>query len=447
MRRPWIRGVLAASLFLFGLGLAQQQVTLNVIGFRVPPNEVGTPLDKAYQEFIRQFEAANPGVKVNALETPPDFDTYILTALASGTAPDVWSQDGSSLAKVAASGQLLDMERCRQAVPSFNFSRFFPNVLALHQGLEKGKTYGVPNDFTPMVMYYNPEAFKKAGVPLPTKENLTWDEFLNLTRRLTLDKNGKNALDPAFDRNNIEQYGFRVRKFPFEWVYWLWGNGGDVISPDGKTASGYLDSPASIEAITFLRDLMLRYYVSPTPSALDALQANVGFLDLFLQGKVAIFPRGHWELVGLRSNKNYQPGRVAVMGNPYKLRPATVIYESGFVIPANIRPEKLTAACKFIEAATSPAYQNTKVLTGIAISGNQSVAANAISKAPQPAVERAFFNQVRYARAPYGARYAAYPAVETVLESMMERILAGGDVKTEVAKAVQEINRELSRGR
>ncbi|MCY3160049.1 hypothetical protein ECE33_18875, partial [Acinetobacter baumannii] len=55
--------------------------------------------------------------------------------------------------------------------------------------------------------------------------------------------------------------------------------------------------------------------------------------------------------------------------------------------------------------------------------------ANAISKAPQPAVERVFFNQVRYARAPYGARYTAYPAVETVLESMMERILAGGEVK------------------
>lgn len=435
--------VLLCGLWL--ISLASAQITLNVIGFRVPPNEIGTPLDLAYQQFIADFEAANPGVKINALETPPDFNTWLLTALATGTAPEVWSQDGSSLAKIAATGQMLDMERCRELVPEFNFDRFFPTVLALHQGFEPGKTYGVPNDFTPMVMYYNPEAFARAGVPLPEKENLTWAEFLELTRRLTLDSSGRNALDPAFDRNNVEQYGFRVRRFPFEWVYWLWSNGGDVISPDGTTASGYLDSEASIEAITFLRDLMLEYGVSPTPGALDALQVNLGFLDLFLLGRVAIFPRGHWELVGLRANPNYTPERVAVMGNPYNKAPATVIYESGFAIPANIAPEKLEAACRFVEAATGPGYQQTKPLTGIAIPGNRFVAQEAIATSPQPEVAQVFFNQVQYARPPYGAIYPAYPAVETILESMMERILAGGDVRTEVAEAVREINRELSR--
>lgn len=437
------RFVLALSL-LVGTAFAQE-VTLDVIGFRVPPNEVGTPLDQAYQAFIAQFEADNPGVKINALETPPEFATYILTALASNTAPDVWSQDGSTLAQVAGSGQLLDMQKCVELVPEFNFDRFFPSVLALHQGIEEGKTFGVPNDFTPMVMYYNPQSFKNAGVEIPTEANLTWNQFLELTQKLTLDSQGRNALDPNFDAENIEQYGFRVRQFPFEWVYWLWSNGGDVISPDGTTASGYLDSPASIEAITFLRDLMLQHHVSPTPSALDSLQTSLGFLDIFLQGTVAMFPRGHWELVGLRSNANYDPSRVAVMGNPYKTEPATVIYESGFVIPANIAPEKLEAACKFVEAATRPAYQQTKALTGIAISGNQAVAEEAISEAPQPEVEQAFFDQVQYARAPYGAKFESYPAVELILESMMERVLNGEDVETAVQDAVREINRELSR--
>ena len=318
-------------------------------------------------------------------------------------------------------------------------------MLKLHQGFEDGATYGVPNDFTPMVMYYNPVSFENAGVEIPSEANLTWDRFLELTQRLTLDTEGRNALDPAFDANNIEQYGFRVRQFPFEWVYLLWGNGTDVISPDGTTASGYLDSPASIETIEFLRDLVLKYHVSPTPSALDALQTNLGFLDLFLQGKVAIFPRGHWELVGLRSNPEYDPSRVAVMGNPYKTEPATVIYESGFVIPASIGDEKLEAACKFVDAATSAPYQDTKGLTGIAISGNQDVAQNAISEASQPEVEQAFFDQVQYARPPAGAKYENYPAVETVLESMMEQILNGAEVESSVADAVREIDRELSR--
>ena len=439
-----MKRVLISLALLASFALAQD-VTLDVIGFRVSPNEVGTPLDQAYQGFITQFEADNPGVKINALESPPEFDTYILTALASNTAPDVWSQDGSSLAKVAGSGQLLDMQRCSEVVPDFTFDRFFPSVLELHQGTEDGATYGVPNDFTPMVMYYNPVSFENAGVEIPTEANLTWDAFLELTQRLTLDTEGRNALDPAFDANNVKQYGLRVRQFPFEWVYWLWGNGTDVLSPDGTTASGYLDSPESIETITFLRDLVTEYHVSPTPSALDALQTNIGFLDLFLEGTVAIFPRGHWELVGLRSNAAYEPSRVAVMGNPYKTEPATVIYESGFVIPAGIGDDKLTAACKFVDAATSASYQDSKALTGIAISGNEAVAESAIAAATQPEVEQAFFDQVQYARAPYGAKYENYPAVETVLESMMEQILNGAEVESTVADAVREINRELSR--
>jgi multiple sugar transport system substrate-binding protein len=191
--------------------------------------------------------------------------------------------------------------------------------------------------------------------------------------------------------------------------------------------------------------MVTEYGVSPTPSALDALQASLGFLDLFLTGKVAMFPRGHWELIGLQANANFEPGRLGVMGNPFGTEPATVIFESGFVIPASIAPEKLEAACKFVDAATSPGYQDTKALTGIAISGNQSVAQAAIATAKLPAVEQAFFDQVQYARPPYGALFANYGAVETILQSMMEEILAGEDIETAVADAVLEINRELSR--
>lgn len=439
-----MKHLIAAISLLLGTASAQD-ITLDVIGFRVPPNEVGTPLDQAYQDFIAQFEADNPGITINALESPPDFNTYILTALASNTAPDVWSQDASSLALVAGSGQLLDMEQCVELVPEFDFDRFFPTVLALHQGFEEGRTYGVPNGFTPMVIYYNPESFERAGVEIPSEANLNWEEFRELTQRLTLDNQGRNALDPDFDRDNVEQYGYRVRMFPLDWVHWLWGNDGDVISPDGTTASGYLDSEASLETIRFYRDLMLEDGVSPTPSALDAMQTNVGFLDLFLDGTIAMFPRGHWELVGLRSNPNYSPEKVGVMGNPYNTEPATVIFEAGFVIPANISEEKLEAACRFVDAATSPAYQQTKPLTGIELSGNQSVAEQAIAGSPQPEVEQAFFDQVQYARPPYGAIYENYPAVELILQSMMEQILNGAEVESAVADAVQEINRELSR--
>ena len=40
-------------------------------------------------------------------------------------------------------------------------------------------------------------------------------------------------------------------------------NGGDVSSPDGTKTSGYLDSPATVEAIQYYVDLYNKYHVSP----------------------------------------------------------------------------------------------------------------------------------------------------------------------------------------
>jgi multiple sugar transport system substrate-binding protein len=425
--------------------VAAQDVTLTVVGFVVPLEEQGTPLDEAYQTFIADFEAANPGVDVNAIETPPEFDTQLLVDLAAGTAPDVWNQDASTLARLVDAGYVLDMNECVSLVPELNLDRFFPSVLAIHQREEGGPIYGLPNDFTPMVIYYNVAAFENAGVE-PPQAGWTWEDLRSIAQQVTLDANGNNATSPDFDPENVVQYGFRVRRFSFEWIYRLWQNSGDVLSPDGTTASGYLDSPESIEAITFLRDLMLTDGVSPDQSTLDALVAETGFLNRFLLGEFAMFDRGHWELVGLRANPEFTgEGQFGVVGQPQNAERATVFYASGFVIRADIEEEKKEAACRFVAAATDRQYQDTKALTGIAISANQEAAAAAIEASPNAEIEQAFFDEVEFGRAPYGSIYAFWPTVELILDSMMERILAGGEVEAEVAVAVEEINRELSR--
>jgi multiple sugar transport system substrate-binding protein len=434
--------VIVLCLFSFSAVYAQGGATLNVVGFVVPLEEQGTPLDQAYQKFIADFEAAHSGVDVNALETPPEFDTQLLVDLAAGTAPDIWNQDASTLARLVDSSYVLDMRECTKLVPEFDLDRFFPSVLAIHQREADGPIYGVPNDFTPMVIYYNTKSFERAGVEPPTSD-WTWDQFVDTAQRLTLDSQGRNRLDPNFDASNVVQWGFRVRKFSFEWIYRVWENGGDVIAPDGSTASGYLDSPASIEAITFLRDLVTQQGVAPDPSTLDQMLQQAGFLDRFLDGDVAMFDRGHWELVGLRSNAKYEPGIFSVVGQPSKAKDATVLYASGFVIRADIPEEKKLAACQFVEAATNRQYQDTKAITGIAISANR-FAAEEAAKNAEGTIEDVFVQEVANGRPPYGSVYKTWPTIEERLDAMMERILAGGDVAAEVGVAVEEINRELS---
>ncbi|MBN8636964.1 MAG: extracellular solute-binding protein [Anaerolineae bacterium] len=423
---------------------AQEPVTLDVMGFVVPLEEQGTPLDEAYQTFISDFETAHANVDVNALETPPEFDTQLLVDLAAGTAPDVWNQDASTFARLVDGGYLMDLRQCLELTPSLNLERFFPTVLSIWQPEADGPIYALPNDFTPMVIYYNTASFERAGVE-PPPADWTWDDLIQLSQELTLDSSGRNRLDPEFDETNVVQWGFRVRKWAFEWLYRVWQNGSDVIAPDGSTVSGYLDSPESIAAITFLRDLVTEYGVSPEPTVYDQLIQQAGFLDRFLLGEFAMFDRGHWELVGLRANANYQEGSFGILSQPASAQEATVFYASGFVVNASLTDAEKQAACDFIAAATDRGYQDTKAITGIAISGNQAAAEAAAQDNPYPEIEEVFVNEVQFGRPPYGARFANWPTVEELLDAMMERILAGGDVETEVAAAVEEINRELSR--
>ena len=435
--------VLLSLLVAFSVS-AQDTTTLDVVGFVVPLEEQGTPLDDAYQTFIADFEAAHANVDVNALETPPEFDTQLLVDLAAGTAPDLWNQDASTFARLVDAGYLLDLRECLTLTPTLDLERFFPSVLSIWQPEADGPIYALPNGFTPMVIYYNTASFERAGVEPPAAD-WTWDDLVNISQQLTLDSEGRNLLDPNFDAENVTQWGFRVRRFAFEWLYRVWQNGSDVISPDGSTVSGYLDSPESIEAITFLRDLALEYGVSPEPAVYDQLIQQAGFLDRFLLGEFAMFDRGHWELVGLRANANYQEGSFGILSQPSNGTEATVLYASGFVVRADISDAEKQAACDFIDAATSRGYQDTKALTGVELSGNIEAAQAGAETNAYPEIEQVFVDEVQFGRGPYGARFANWPTVESLLDSMMERILAGGEVEAEVAAAVEEINRELSR--
>lgn len=423
-------------------------VTLNVVGVTVPPEEIGTPLDLAYQALVSSFQEANPNVSINVIEQPPEFETQVMVDLAAGTAPDVWRAGQGLLPELIQGDYLLDAAQCAEYAPDLTFDRFLPNILAIHQPEgPDGPTYGVPNGFTPMVFYYNPESFERAGVELPTSD-WTVDEFLDVAQRLTLDANGNNAQSPDFDPENIEQYGVRVRQFfVLENLPWVWAFGGDIIAEDGSTVDGYLNSPETIEAITFLRDLIVEHNVAPEPNALDTMTQERAFPAVFLDGGVAMYPRGQWELVGLQNQENYDPSRVAVVGYPIGERDATIAFEDGWVINAAVAGDeaKLAAACSFIDFATSPVFQDSKAVTGLEISGNAEVAAQAPEVSQWPEVQQTFIEEAEDAMTDPNARYAFMGIVEPRLDLMMENILAGADIQEEIDLAVEEINRELER--
>jgi multiple sugar transport system substrate-binding protein len=68
------------------------------------------------------------------------------------------------------------------------------------------------------------------------------------------------------------------------WISWVWNNGGDFFSKDGKQV--VLNQPAGVEALAFLQDLIHKYRVAPPQDQRGNVRQN------FVQGKIALYEGG-----------------------------------------------------------------------------------------------------------------------------------------------------------
>jgi multiple sugar transport system substrate-binding protein len=195
---------------------------------------------------------------------------------------------------------------------------------------------------------------------------------------------------------------------PF-WVLWLWTNGADVLSPDGRKATGCFDEPRCVEAVQFLADLMLKDHVAPTLE-----ESKAAGVDLFLSGQAAMDLKGHWMMIDYRA-AGIDFGVVDLPTNAGS--PTTVVYLTGLSITS--KAEHPDLAWEYIKFMTSRDVQIRRVASGLAISGNRHAAAH---YAGNP-VEDAFIAAVDYARPPWGATVERYPFIEGLGEEMLEDLL------------------------
>ncbi|MBO3084848.1 extracellular solute-binding protein [Cellulomonas fengjieae] len=115
---------------------------------------------KAYWEAtVKDFEAANPGVKIKIQSIQnEDMDGKLQTALNSGDAPDIFmARGGGKLADVVEAGQAQEIvvdEATKSQLSDAAFSAFTVD----------GKIYGMPMSVLPGGMYYSKDLFAQAGI-------------------------------------------------------------------------------------------------------------------------------------------------------------------------------------------------------------------------------------------------------------------------------------------
>lgn len=258
-----------------------QQVTIRYMRWGLPEEMNGT------KKIIAAFEKSHSNIKVS-LESC-SWDQYwekVQTEIASNTAPDVMLMDGGwYLSQFAPKGILADIG---SLMTKDNISKDdYYDVWKTFT--YKDKIYSMPRDYNSIVLYYNKDLFKAAGITEYPNGDMTWDEAVKLGQKLTLDKNGKNATESGFDANNIVQYGLYLPTNNVDSTVetLIYQKGGKLMSDDGKTC--LIDSKESKDVFQFLNDLTYKYKVSPSASA--ALKYGE---EEFPTGKFAMVYQGSW---------------------------------------------------------------------------------------------------------------------------------------------------------
>ena len=238
-----------------------------------------------FNDSITSFEAAYPNVKIQLEDVPQNYGDKLLAEFASGTAPDVFQVGDGDVARFAAQGVFEPLDPYiagTKGSDPLDTSVFITAVADI--GKVGGTTYLLTKDSSPLVLYYNKKMFDAAGVSYPT-DKWTWDDLLSAAQKLT--KPGT-------------QWGIQV---PDSWgdptwvrgiLPFIYQNGGNIISDDGKKVTGYLDSDATIQALQWYADLITKYKVAPSKADVAALNGA----DMFQTGKVAMLWTGVWPLAG-----------------------------------------------------------------------------------------------------------------------------------------------------
>jgi multiple sugar transport system substrate-binding protein len=162
----------------------------------------------SYQACADAFHKANPSISIKITQTAwAQYWQNLTTQLASGDAPDVWTDHASYYPQFVTSNQILDIQPYVDK-DKVDLSQYQAGLADLF--VKDGKRFGLPKDWDTMALVYNTALLPKDA---PDLTSLTWNPtdggtFQKLIALSTVDAGGHNGLDPAFDKNHVKVYGF-----------------------------------------------------------------------------------------------------------------------------------------------------------------------------------------------------------------------------------------------
>lgn len=292
----------------------------------------GSEDQAAWQKVADQAHTDHPGITVK-LEGA-SWENYwakIGTTLASGKAGCIIGMQSLRHASYANAMLPLDELMTKYGLKTEDFDK------SIMDGLKAdGKQIAIPYDFGPMVIFYNRDLFKAAGLAEP-KPGWTLDDFRAAAKKLTT--GGK--------------YGFVTTPGDLSALPWVLTTTGAQPLADGKLA---LTDPNFVNGFQQYVDLVQKDKIAPEVPA----GATDFAVTQFIAGKAAMMLDGPWSVIDVEGKTKFSLGIAPMPAGPDGSKSYTA--GSGFGI---------SRSCKTPDAAFQAIVSMTsqKPLTELAAAG------------------------------------------------------------------------------
>ena len=333
VKMKWLAPIFGAIVVALTSGAMANDVELSFYY----PVAVGGPITKIIDGYAAAFEKENPGIKIKAIYAGTYQDTLVkaLTAFKSGDPPDIAVLLSTDMFT------LIDED----AVTSFDglvttdsdkawLKSFYPAFMENSQ--TGGKTWGIPFQRSTIVMFWNKDAFKAAGLN-PEKAPDNWDELVADGTKLT-------KRDAA---GNVSQWAVEIPSsgFPY-WLFQGLTTANNVRLMNEAGTETYFDKPAVIEALQFWVDLSRKHKIQPA----GTIEWGTTPKDFF-EGKTAVMWTTTGNLTNVKKNATFPFGVAMLPAHQGRGSPTG---GGNFYFFNKMTNEKRAAAFKFVKWMTTP---------------------------------------------------------------------------------------------
>jgi sn-glycerol 3-phosphate transport system substrate-binding protein len=373
----------------------------------------------ALEKLVDLYNQSSDNVRVKLVFQGlyADMNTKLINASKTGDLPDIAQIAIEYLDVFIRSGKL---EPIADYLTPADRADILPQFWS---GVTRGREiYAFPFNQSVQVLYYNKDAFEKAGLD-PGKPPKTWADVVEYGKKLTHDSDGDGVVDKWGVLISLEGvFGFTplIRQV-----------GGEFLDESGRRV--LFDSEAGIRVMRLVQDMAFKHKIMPSNWTLFE------GTNAFLQGKIAMGPI---TCAGIKFAEENLPWRLGIAPLPYFENKSVLLGGAGLAVFSK-SPYGKNAALDFVSWLTN--RENT-------IRWHEQTGYLPLRRSAIESLElKSFYSehpnfkvpvdQLPYARPPDFTPYL--PQIDRIIRSAIESIMITGNDPAKALHAAAEKANEL----